>query len=326
MDACCPAAHARSAGRDPCVGFDAYLCGLAVDPLSVDFGVVELKASSTAVITVFNRSGTPMPVPGSLSAGDAFRVVDWSCHGPLEPLTSCQVTLSFTPNAVGTAVAELRIGTGVVVGLRGEGIAAATFTATSRADLGTVIEGDVVPVVVQIVPDGPLSRLSCVTGGGDLTLTRQTCPASGVVDAPCSFTYAFESWSPGSRSNAVICTGPGEKTTATLVTAEVIPRPSVTLSPSPVTLSANQGATTTATITVSNPEDVDCTGLAVNVSTTPTEFAIVATDCASALAAQATCTVEVAFSPIVLGEKAGTLFASCGSSFSTGIALVGKGL
>jgi len=102
--------------------------------------------------------------------------------------------------------------------------------ATDRVDLGTLPVNASAEVLVQL--SGPscmmVPQVTCLPAGRDLTpdAANTTCPTVGPVTFPCSFAFIFRASTPGTKVEAIVCSG-GGITFTTTVTAEVVEIPAV---------------------------------------------------------------------------------------------------
>jgi hypothetical protein len=98
----------------------------------------------------------------------------------------------------------------------------------------------------------------------------------------------------------------------------------VFISTSPQFPATTVAQTTTRTFNVLNPSDRDIG--AVTLSIVGSQFSILDTStCSSGIAALASCTVQVAFSPTSTGTKTATLQASASPGSSHSVTLIGTG-
>jgi hypothetical protein len=84
-----------------------------------------------------------------------------------------------------------------------------------------LLVGSSAPATVTIIPAGVVQSITCLATGPDLTLATQTCPSTGPVSAPCTYTFTFKATSAGAKSAAIVCSGGGQAVTTT-VTANVV--------------------------------------------------------------------------------------------------------
>ena len=288
--------------------------GLKVSPSSVDFGTVEVGATSAlATVTVIN-SGAATTISPTI-AGAGFALTGTTCTGTLARDASCTISVKFVPATVGAASGALTVGVATVA-LSGTGSTPETFTATERIDLGTLLVNATASAVVQIVPAPSVTGLTCLASGADLTLASQTCPATGRVAAACTFTFTFKATTAGNKSDSVICSASG-KVKQTVVTANVVTPAGLVISPSSAAFSAPVDATTTVTFSVANTGGSASGPITAAITAGAADFSITSNACAAPLPSLSVCTIQVAFRPSSAGAKNGTLTVTDATAGST---------
>lgn len=87
---------------------------LALEPDSVTFGSVANHTTSTQVLQLVNRGGSPLALDSmaQLTGGPAFAQLSTTCGTSLLPGASCDITLSFSPTNLGEDTAQLTLRTG----------------------------------------------------------------------------------------------------------------------------------------------------------------------------------------------------------------------
>jgi hypothetical protein len=188
----------------------------------VDFGGVPVNQPGTPITLTFSATVvttvTSIVATTDGASGKDYVVTSQNCTGTLMPPASCQITVSFTPSAIGLRRGELLIYDGASVlnraALHGEGlgpqlvlspgtaVATTTVTGVSPTTLGpssTVLDGagdlfiddaangrvleqaagSTAVTVVATVPGSPLSTLT-IAGDGTLFISS---PAEGLIYA-----------------------------------------------------------------------------------------------------------------------------------------------
>lgn len=119
-------------------------------PNPADFGAVTVGASGATQTIVIHNSGNVAAAffIGIVAGGDAgsFQLLDENCSaGPLMPAGSCSAHVRFTPQSAGLKRARLAFfgdsEGGAMVGLSGEGVAAAVTFLPSGYDFGSATPG-----------------------------------------------------------------------------------------------------------------------------------------------------------------------------------------
>jgi hypothetical protein len=121
-----------------------------VEVAPADFGAVTVGATSaTETIVVSNSGNVPTSFfIGIVAGGDAgsFQLLDENCTGaPLMPAASCEAHIRFAPQTAGPKLARLAFfgdsEGGAMVGLSGEGVAAAATLLPDAFDFGAQAAG-----------------------------------------------------------------------------------------------------------------------------------------------------------------------------------------
>lgn len=258
-----------------------------VDPASIAFGAVGVPlASAPEDVVVTNTGDAPMTVGNVSLAGPnpgQFDLLDDSCSAAtLAPNASCDVTVQYSPDAVGSHSAELRIpsnatGSPHLVALTGTGAGATvTLSPTSHA-FGPSGVGGPAKVRTQTVTNSGAGLLTVddVTVSGvhaaDFDVEADDCVRGGEI-APgrsCEIVIRFDAGAVGARTaQMVIETNAGNSPHQVALSGTGV-GPTVVLSPTAQTFgnAAVGGAGVTRTQTVTNSglgtlyvDDVSLTG------------------------------------------------------------------
>jgi hypothetical protein len=267
-----------------------------------------------------------------LNAGD-FSQID-TCNPPtvLKPTTSCNIAVTFTPTASGSRLAQLSVtdnapGTPQSVALTGVGLGAPppapaiTFTPGTLNFSALSAGSTSLPLSVTLTNSGnaPLTISAISLGGSnpaDFSAPSSNCTAAPI--APGASCIATESFTPlvvGFRQAALLFAdnAAGSPQSISLIGTEVSPvsAPALKFIPTSVTFPATtQGlANTPITVAITNggaaPMHIS------NISAGGTSAAdftnSVATCATTTVAANASCTVSVTFSPLFSGSRSETL-------------------
>ena len=177
---------------------------LQLVPSSLDFGQVQALTTVGGTITVSNQGSIDLPIDPIDVTGSEFSLAATTCGSTLAPGASCDLVLSFTPDALGSLSGTLTVGSGgtqATAALAGQGARSVTVHLQGPGT-GTVTS----------TPAG----IDCGT----------TCSATFETDVVLTATpdanSAVGSWSIGSCGSAMTCTVPGlsaANVTATFVTS-----------------------------------------------------------------------------------------------------------
>ncbi len=310
-----------------------------LSPATLTFSATVNAPASNQTVTLSNSGNAALSI-GSVTLGGtnpgSFSIVSQTCAATLAPNSSCTVTISFTQTAVGTANATLittdnASPTTQTVALTGTvaGVASATLAPGALA-FSTVAGTSSAAQTLTLTNTGSaaLTISSISLAGSNPTLFTQatTCGATLAAAASCTISVTFKPGAVGTFTATLSVTDNAASSpqTATLTgTATAAPAPQAALTPGSASFAAVTGTTSTAQIfTLTNA------GNAVlpitSASVTGSAFAITANTCGTSLAASASCTLSVTFTPALVGTATGTL--SVVDSVGTqGSALTGLG-
>jgi hypothetical protein len=162
----------------------------------------------------------------------------------------------------------------------------------------------------------------------DFTIENTTCTGSLAPFTPCTIGVAFTPATAGLRSAALTATdSEGDALTVALagntnaaLTIEYVPASVQTCLPSPGAQFCNEptaGTTAPIAITLKNNSGTQITGLVITPPLTsvqppppPVNFTVTSTSCPATLAANATCVINVAFTPLNTGLQQGSVTAT----------------
>lgn len=288
---------------------------IVLDPTTANFGTVTLGSSSTPAlnITISNTGGVPATLQTPAVSGD-FILSANTCGATLAASTGCTVAIVFTPTAQGARTGTLSItdsaGTQTAV-LSGTGTASATDglspLALAFAPQQVYTNSIAQAVTLTNAGNNPLTLIAVQVTGGNFTATN----GCGVVLnglSSCVIGIASSPLVVGPTSGALTVSDQFRVQTVTL-SGSGLPPQGVSLSPAiGLTFAATGvGVTSTAqTVTLSNQN-----GSALDLSgvTASGDFSIpaAANTCGSSVAADATCTFQVVFTPTATGARTGSV-------------------
>jgi hypothetical protein len=191
----------------------------------------------------------------------------------------------------------------------------------------------------------PISGLSSEFAAGDFTIASTTCTGALAPLTSCTASVEFTPTVAGLRAAALTATDSNGDTTAIYLAGQTttglafpLPLPSMNSFPcARVNLrgfcSEPQGGTTaTNTFTVTNTSGAQITGLTITPPVTPPtpappppDFTVTGTSCVSTLAAGASCTINVAFTPQGTGLRQGAIGVTDTQGDVAGFNLAGVG-
>ncbi len=286
-------------------------------PTNVAFGNQTVSTTSAAqVVMLSNPGNATLTIVGvSLEgANPADFAQTNSCGSSLAAGASCAISVTFTPasaasfNAVIT-VEDNAAGPPQMAALSGTGVAPAPQAVLAPTSLAFPNQTAGTTSAAQTLTlSNPGSATLTITGislagmnPGDFAQTN-TCGSSLAAAASCTISVTFTPASAASFSAtiSVADNAAGSPQTAAVSGTGVAPAaPEAVLSPTSLTF-ANQTTGTTSpaqTVTLSNPGIAPLTITGISLTgTNPSDFAQTNT-CGSSLAAAASCTISVTFTP-----------------------------
>jgi uncharacterized repeat protein (TIGR01451 family) len=306
------------------VGGTGALASIA--PASLDFGDQAVGTTSAArTVTVTNVGTVPflpiadVPVPTNGFAAS-------TCVAPLAPGDACQISVTFTPSALGPASAQLVIfdpmpNSPQVVGLAGNGVPAVPAAHLDKTALSfgnQALGGTTASQTVTLsnTGTGALSVTSALIGGsnaGDFGRGLDTC--TGVSVAPgssCSVSVSFTPTVRGARSATLRFTDNAGDSPQDLALSGSGVAPVAQLSVTSIDFGNVEIGTTSAhrRLTITNTGDA---GQSLFLSsetitgTDRTEFDVVSDTCVlNFIAAGSSCTIDLTFTPSAAGLRSAT--------------------
>ncbi|HTA45365.1 MAG TPA: choice-of-anchor D domain-containing protein [Bryobacteraceae bacterium] len=303
---------------------------ISFTPATLTFSQNAGSTSAPQNITVTNFGGSN--INGlTLSAGAPFAETN-NCPAVLIPAASCTVSVTFTPAAQGAASGTISVsddsynlGSSQTLILSGTGTApAATITPASLSFSSQVIgtSSTARNVTVQSNGSGPL-QITNITVAAPFSET-DNCTGSIAPAASCSVAVVFSPTTVGSASGVLTITDNAGTQTVSLSGSGASP---VTLSSTSLSFgSLAVGSTSAAkTVTVTNRLSTALTFTGISVPAGG-PFAISSNTCGAGIAAGASCTVGVSFTPAAAGAATGTLtFADSAINSPQTVSLSGTG-
>lgn len=204
---------------------------------------------------------------------------------------------------------------------------------------------DGAPVTGVNVSFQSIPGLSSEFGAGDFTIAGTACTGALAANASCVIDVEFTPKAAGLRAAALTATDAGGDTTVMYLagnTTSGLVFDSIEPGSNPVACArvnffgfCNQptsGSTAPAAFTLTNTSGTQVTGLTIAppLNTTqppppPSNFSVTGTSCATTLAANASCTINVAFTPQSTGLQQGSVVVSDTASDIAAINLSGTG-
>jgi hypothetical protein len=305
--------------------------------VSVTVPVITLRLSTGSLTFASQQQGTTSPGQSftiqnvgktsitftSITTSGAFAISDNTCGTTLLKNKTCTVTVTFTPNAVGTITGAVTIvdsdpSSPQTVSLTGTGTGAPVISLSpSMLSFGSqLVKSPSVPQTVTLTNTGESvltfsgSNGIAVTGtdSGDYTQTN-TCGTSVAVGASCIITVTFTPQTTGVRTASVTFTDNATDSPQNLNLTGIGAYPLATLDPPALEFGGvEQGYSSgalTSIVTNDGAVTLKITKVAVT-GTDPKEYTET-NNCVGSFAPGATCTISVIFSPTATGSQSATV-------------------
>jgi sugar lactone lactonase YvrE len=299
----------------------------SVTPASLSFQSQVINTTSSARTLTLQSNGTgPLQITGVTATGPFSP--SGNCSGTIATGTSCTIQVTFTPTALGSASGALSIadnaGTQTVT-LSGSGVAPVTFSSTSLG-LGTVAVGYTSAARTVTVTNRLTTTLSFtgIAASAGFAVASNACGTGIAAGASCTVGVTFTPTAIGNVTGTLVFTDSAATSPQTVSLSGT--------GSAPVTFSSNSiefnttliGNTSSArSVTVTNRETATLSFASVAASA---GFAVASNSCGSSIAAGATCTVGVTFSPTTTGNVSGTLtFTDDAATSPQSVTLTGTG-
>ncbi|HXJ94422.1 MAG TPA: choice-of-anchor D domain-containing protein [Terriglobia bacterium] len=267
--------------------------------------------SSPQTVTVTNTGTSSLTISSITASGDFAETND--CSVPLQPSTNCVISVTYTPSVAISSIGALTLtdnatGSPQVVLLTGTGVPAATaaLSATAITFANQPVGASSAAQNVTLTNTGGATLLiSNIAVAGDFTEST-TCGAFLNAGGGCTISVTFKPTAVGSRYGTVTVTDSAANSPQTITLAGTgLAAPALTVSPTSLSFSSQEVGTASAaqsvTLTNSGTAALNITSITTSPNFTQSG------SCGQTVAASATCTVNVAFSPATGGSLTGTL-------------------
>jgi hypothetical protein len=295
---------------------------VTLSPTSLSFGTQPVGGTSTAQVVTVNNVATTSQTISSITMGGAnpgdFAQTN-NCGTSLAASSSCSVSVTFTPSSNGTRTANLTVTTGAgseIATLSGTGGATPTVSVSPSSvtfsDQGVGTSSGAQAVTISNTGTVALNISSILVNGanaGDFAQTNN-CGATLAASANCTVSLIFSPSASGTRTGTLTISDNASPATQTVsLSGNGTSVPTVTVSPASVTFPDQAVGTTSDTqlVTISNTGTVVLNKTSILLSGgNRTDFAQT-NNCGATLAAGASCTVSVTFTPSASGSRSTTL-------------------
>ena len=293
---------------------------VSLSPGSLTFANQAVGTSGPVIVLTLSNPGNATLTISSIgvsgtNSGDFTQAN--TCGTSLAEGTSCSISVMFTPLAAGTRQATISVsdnaaGSPQTASLTGVGTAASVSFSTATISFGnTAVGATSSPGGVTLFNTGNASlSVSSVTitgaNAGDFSQSN-SCIPSVPAGANCTITALFSPSAAGTRTAAILVTdsATGSPQSVGLTGTGTTGGPSASISPLSLTFSSQNVLTASApqTVTLTNTGSA---ALSLNSIVASGDYAQT-NNCGTSLAATASCTLQVTFTPSAPGSRAGDI-------------------
>lgn len=306
-----------------------------LSPTTISFpATIAGQQSSPQIVTLTNNGDLTLTSIGiTTSAG--FQASS-TCGTSLTGHASCAISVVFAPAAAGNLSGNLRVSDAIqtqTVALSGTGLQAPAI-GVSPAQLAFPAQpvgqaGSPLTLSVSNTGGAPMSNIGFQVSGQSATSfswNASTCGATLNNGSSCAVQVGFTPASAGQLSATLVVSSSTSGVTPAQVPLSGIGQAASGISISPAQMIFTQPtvgqASASQIATITNTSSAAAVGVALSVSS---PFSLVQNSCSSSLAAGASCTTGVVFTPAGNGSVTGALTASS-SSFTNSASAVLTGI
>jgi FG-GAP-like repeat/Abnormal spindle-like microcephaly-assoc'd, ASPM-SPD-2-Hydin/Protein of unknown function (DUF1573) len=307
---------------------------ITFNPTSLNFGDQNYNTISKGQnITVYSTGSSTLNI-SSVTASGNFQVVTNGCPASMAPGTSCTVNLTFTPESVGAIggslnVADNATGSPQAVPLSGTGEGSVPVVSTTSLTFAA-----------QVVNTSSASQPVTLSNQGNISLTvnsisvpsgysqTNNCGSSVAAGASCTINVTFTPTKSGTVSGTMTISDTGAGNTSQKIS---LSGTGTYAKFSPTSLNfgtVGVGASSTPqNVILTNTNTVSSMTISSVTMTgnDPSDFSQT-NNCGKSLAAGASCTITVTFTPQATGSRTASLsVADSGGGGSQTVALSGTG-
>ena len=265
------------------------------------------QTGAPQIVNIANTGGATATLGTPVLTGD-FTLAANTCGATLLSQTACALSIAFTPTAGGP-----RSGTLTLTG--SAGTQTATLTGIGNAPATDTLSASALSFAQTTVGSTSAAQSLTITNAGDVALTllnstisgpftvSSSCGTSLAAKSTCALQIAFVPVTAGTATGSLTVTDQFRSQAVALSGSGVAP-PGVSLTPASLNFgTAAVGLSAPAqTVTLSNNGG---TTLQLSKAAVSGDFTIAASTCGSAVAAGASCTYTLVFTPVAGGVRTG---------------------
>jgi hypothetical protein len=295
----------------------------SLSPTAIPFGIRTINTSGAAVVaTLRNIGNATMTISSVVITGT--NAVDFArtttCGASLTAGASCTISVTFGPATTGVKAATVSVtdnapGSPHTIALTGTGTAVTVAPASlifGSQPVGTSSQAQVV-TVTNVGTTTLTSLVISMTGANTTDFGETTtCSATLAARSSCTISVTFTPTSSGGRAAGVRIASADPASPVQVTLTGTATSPAVTLTPTSLAFGVQTLHTTSTSraITVRNSGTATLTINSITITGTNAADFASTTTCAATLAANATCTISVTFSPTAIGARAASVSVS----------------
>src|SRR3989442_13710376 len=261
-------------------------------------------------VELTNRGNGTLNITSVAASGDFAQTSN--CGTSLAVGAGCTIRATFTPTAAGLRTGGVpltshRRGSLPVITLTGIGFAPGISLSSTILIFADQFVGTTsAPQTVALNNgSGTSLAITSIVTSGDFAQTN-TCGSSVASGCRCNISVTFKPTARGTRTGAIIITDSGSGSPRTITLTGTGAAPVVTLVPLSLSFTGNQTVGTTSmplpvTLTNSGNATLTITSIVASLNFFQTS------NCGNSLAAGASCTISVTFTPTMPGLLTGTI-------------------
>lgn len=295
----------------------APLVSLTASQSALTFAVTAVgNVSAAQSVTLANTGTRTIHITGLKTTSD-FTVAN-ACT-TLVPGQSCTLTVTFTPQTTGTRISALEIASDAstaldFISLLGTASPSTLNFSPTSLDFGTVAVGTTSTLPVQVTNSGSTpATFNSITATGDYTVNAG-CPATLAARTSCTLQVTFKPTQSDTRTGTLKIASSVSTLPLTVPLTGIGAQSHLTAAPSSLNFgSLALTASANLPVTLTNTGNATITNLALAITG---DYALTTPCASSTLAAGATCTATLTFTPTTLGTRTGALTITSSDSTS----------
>lgn len=303
---------------------------VVLSPTSLTFATQTVGTTSAPQVVTLTNTGSEALALTSIAASASYAQSN-TCGSSVAAGAACSITVTFTPTATGTQAGTITIvdnaGSSQMVNLSGtgSGVPGASLTPTSLTFSSQIVDTTSASQTATLTNPGtgPLT-IASITTTGNYSQTN-TCGSSVAAGANCTISVFFTPTATGTLHGSVVVTDNAASSPQSLTTTGTGATSTVVFAPTNLSFVGQVVHTSSAKKTVKLSNNTGAT-ITISKIVASANYSVTNT-CGASLAAAASCTIGVTFTPTATGTLPGTITItdSAGSGTQT-VPLSGTGI